>query len=294
MIVVFGSINVDTSYRLAALPGAGQTVEAQGVAIQPGGKGANQAIAAARDGAHVVMAGAVGRDQFVACALEGLETAGIDITRVARVDAATGMATILVDRSGANTIVIAPGANLHATADQVEDALLSPQTILLLQREVDTAEMSKLIARARAQGAKIILNLAPAGEIPDEALRALDILIVNEDEADWLASRTGSAGDAVSLHKSLGVIVIRTVGSEGAELAGPDGFLHVPAPKVQAIDTSAAGDCFAGVFAASLDRGATLEAAIRRAVTAASLACTRAGSQNSIPATADIDRAMAE
>lgn len=292
MIVVFGSINLDTSYFLADLPSAGQTLEARAVDIQPGGKGANQAMAAALDGSMVVMAGAVGRDVMAAAALAGLEAARIDLTRVFRVDAPTGVATILVDSRGANAIVIAPGANLMARADQVEDALLPPDATLLVQRETDPAELAKLIARARALGARIILNLAPAGEIPEAALRALDILVVNEDEAAWLAERLGCVADALSLHAALSVTVIRTLGSDGAEIAHGNALLHVPAPNIVAVDTSAAGDCFCGVLAAALDRGLALEAAVRRAVAAASLACCRPGSQKSLPNSAEIDEAL--
>jgi ribokinase len=292
MIVVFGSINLDTSFFLADLPSAGQTLEARAVDIQPGGKGANQAMAAALDGATVIMAGAVGRDAMAAAALAGLEAAEIDLTRVVRVDLPTGVATILVDAGGANAIVIAPGANLRARAAQIEDALLSPGAILLVQRETDLAEMAGIVARARTLGARVILNLAPAGEIPEAALRALDILVVNEDEAAWLAERLGCAADALSLHESLSVTVIRTLGSNGAEIAYGGALQHVPAPKIVSVDTSAAGDCFCGVLAAALDRGMALESAVRRAVAAASLACCRPGSQKSLPNSREIDETL--
>jgi ribokinase len=289
MIVVFGSINLDLIFPLPAIPRAGETLLAPGIRIEPGGKGANQAVAAARDGARVVMAGATGRDALAAGALELLRAARIDLSRVIEADAATGCAAIFVDPQGANAIGVGSGANLAARATQVEDALLSPATTLVLQMEVPTAETAALIHRARARGARIILNLAPAAPIDLAALRALDLLVVNETEATWLATHLACGTDASALRATLGVDVVRTLGEDGADVATAAGVQRVPARRITPVDTTAAGDCFVGVLAAALDRGASLSAALARASASAALCCTRAGSQSSLPTSTETD-----
>jgi ribokinase len=289
MIVVFGSINLDLIFPLPAIPLAGETLLAPGIRIEPGGKGANQAVAAARDGAKVVMAGAVGRDALAAGALALLRDAGIDLSRVIEAEAATGCAAIFVDPRGANAIGVGSGANLAAHATQVEDALLGPGTTVVLQMEVAAAESAALIHRARARGARIILNLAPARPMEIAALRGLDLLTVNETEAAWLGGHLGCGADAAALRGALGVDIVRTLGEDGAEVASGDGVRRVPARRITAVDTTAAGDCFVGVLAATLDRGATLADALTRASAAAALCCMRAGSQSSLPMAAEID-----
>jgi ribokinase len=289
MIVVFGSINADLSFAMHELPAPGQTLLAREMRIEPGGKGANQAVAAARDGAGVVMAGAVGRDALAETALEGLRRAGVDLSRVAIADGPTGCACICTDAGGRNQIAIAPGANALARAAQVEDALLRPGTILVLQMETDPRETAQLILRARSRNVYVMLNLAPAAALDPRSLRAVDLLVVNEDEAAWLGQHLGSGDDAEALQRTLGVGVIRTLGAEGAEAADTRGLVHAPALRVEVKDTTAAGDCFVGVLAAGLDRGAPLADAMRRAGTAAAIACTRSGSQGSLPGGPEID-----
>jgi len=290
-LVVFGSINVDLVFALDRLPAPGETVLGLGAAIQPGGKGANQAAAGARDGARVVMAGAVGRDGLAEAALAGLRQDGVELSRVRAVDAATGCAAICTDPAGRNQIAVGSGANRHAKADQVEDALLGPGTTLLLQMEVDPAETAALIHRARALGTRIVLNLAPAAPLDRAALAAVDLLVVNEPEAEWLADELGAEPDG--LHTALGVTVVRTLGERGAAFAGPAGEGAVAGEPVAAVDTTAAGDCFTGVLAAALYRGMTLPAAVRRANTAAGLCCTVRGSQSSLPRRDAIEAATA-
>jgi ribokinase len=289
MIVVFGSINLDLIFPLPAIPQAGETLLAPGIRIEPGGKGANQAVAAARDDAKVVMAGAVGRDALAAGALVLLRAAGVDLSRVVATDGATGCAAIFVNPEGGNAIGVGSGANLAARALQVEDALLGSTTTLVLQMEVPPAETVALIYRARARKARVVLNLAPAHAVAPEALRALDLLTVNEAEAAWLAGYLGCGADAASLHGALGVDVVRTLGEAGAEAATCGGIQRVPAQPVAAVDTTAAGDCFTGVLAASLDRGMPMQAALRRASIAAAVCCTRPGSQSSLPTSGEID-----
>ncbi len=289
VIVCFGSINLDLIFPLPHLPAAGQTVLGPDMRIEPGGKGGNQAVAAARDGARVVFAGAVGRDALAEDALALLRGSGVDITRIARVDRATGCAAICVDPAGRNLISVASGANLAAVESQVEDALLGPDTILLLQREVDPGETERLIRSGRARGARIVLNLAPAGKLAVDCLRALDVLVVNEHEAEWLAADLGCGADAVALHRFLGVSVVVTLGERGLEAATASGDFRLPAHRVAAIDTTGAGDCFTGVLAAGLDHGRGFEPALRRAVVAAAICCTRHGTQGSLPLAAEID-----
>jgi len=293
MIVVFGSINLDLIFPLPSLPAPGQTILGPTLRTEPGGKGANQAVAAARDGAAVVMAGAVGRDVLADGALATLREAGVDLSRVPALDAATGAAAICVDPAGRNQIAVAAGANLLGRAAQVEDAILSSGTTLLLQMEVDPEQTAALIHRAHGRGARVILNLAPAAPLDRGALRALDLLVVNEDEAAWLAHDLGTVADAAALAAALGIGVVRTLGGDGAEAFTGDGAVRVPAHPVTAIDTTAAGDCFLGVLAAALDRALPLAAALRRASVAAGLACTRAGSQGSLPTAAETDAALA-
>ena len=292
MIVVFGSINADLIFRLDRIPMPGQTLIADRLTVQPGGKGANQAVAAARDGAAVQMIGAVGDDALAAAALAGLQAAGVGLTALRVLPGqATGCASICTDRDGRNQIAVALGANGALDADQVAAARLGPETILLLQMEAPRPAIEAVIARARAAGARIVLNLAPAGPLARAALAQLDLLLVNEDEAETLGADLGVGGTAAALAAALGIAVIRTMGAAGAELAADGTLTPVPAPRIEAVDTTAAGDCFAGVLASGLDRGMTLPDAMKRAVVAASLACLREGSQSSLPTRAETDKA---
>ncbi|MCX7382504.1 MAG: ribokinase [Alphaproteobacteria bacterium] len=293
MIVCFGSINLDLIFPLPHLPVAGQTVLGPNMQIEPGGKGANQAVAAARDGAKVVFAGALGRDALAEDAVETMREAGVDITRVIRVKgAATGAAAICVDPEGRNLIAVASGANQAAKQAQIEEELLGPRTTVLLQRETDPAETEALIARARAAGCRIVLNLAPPGPMSREALSALDVLVVNEDEAAWLTGHLGCPATTAGLHAALDIDVVQTLGADGAEAVTRVGTLRVAGRAITAIDTTGAGDCFTGVLAAALDRGATLALAMQRANAAAGLACTRRGTQGSMPKATETDAAL--
>lgn len=289
MIVAFGSINLDLIFALPSLPRPGETILGPNLRIEPGGKGANQAVAAARDGARIVFAGAIGSDALAKDALSLMQAAGIDLTRVATTDRATGCAAICVDPAGRNLIAVASGANLAATAAQVEPALLGPGTTLLLQMELAPDETASLIRRARAAGCRIVLNLAPAAMLPPDALRMVDLLSVNEPEAAYLANQLGCPSTAAALRAALAVDVVITLGEAGVDAATGQGDVRLPARQIAAIDTTGAGDCFIGVLAAALDRGLTMAAALHRANTAAALACTRHGTQDSMPTTAEID-----
>ena len=290
MIVVFGSINLDLIFELPHIPRPGETVLGPATRIEPGGKGANQAVAAARDGGRVVMAGSVGGDALADGALALLRGAGVDLGCVQAVDGSTGCAAITVDPNGENAIAVGSGANLATRAGQVADALLGPGTTLVLQMEVPVQETAALILRSRSAGGRAVLNLAPASALPEDALRAVDVLVVNETEGAWLAAHLGCTASAAGLSARLGgVAVVLTRGAEGADIASREEAWHEPALAIQVVDTTAAGDCFVGVLANGVDRGAPFRAAVRRATAAAALCCTRAGSQGSIPTAAETD-----
>ena len=294
-VLVFGSVNADLVFAVPELPAPGRTVLGEAYRALPGGKGANQAVAAARDGARVALAGAVGRDPLADVALSAARAAGVDLSRVAAVDAPTGCAAICVDPAGRNQIAVAAGANALARAAQVEDAALGPDVVVVLQMEVPPAETASLVARARARGARTVLNLAPAGPLPGDALRALDLLVANEHEAAWLAARFACGADAAALRAALGggPDVAVTRGEAGAEARTAAGTLRAPAFPVAAIDTTGAGDCWCGVLAAALDAGAPLEKAMLRGAAAAAIACTRPGAAAAMPGAAETDAFLA-
>jgi ribokinase len=294
MLVVFGSIGVDLLYPLDHLPRAGEIVWTDAARVEPGGKGANQAVAAARDGAHVTLVGAVGQDALADRALSGPMAAVVDLRSIARAPTTTGQSAILVDPAGRTMAVSDPGANRLARADQVADWLLGPRTTLLLQMETDPQQNALLIARARKRRARIILNLSPTRAIDGVALRAVDLLIGNSPELAWAGEHIGTGNNPASLRAALGVATVRMMGAQGAEAMSDAGFLRMPAMPVDMRDTTGAADCFVGVLAAALDRGATLDQAVRRAAVAAALSTTLVGAQTSFPSRAEIDAAMDE
>lgn len=285
MIVVFGSVNLDLVARVARLPRPGETLGGRSFATSPGGKGANQALAARRAGAEVALLGAVGDDAFADPALALLREAGVDVARVRRVDGATGVALIHVEDSGENAITVIPGANAHVASSQVDDRVLARATTLLLQLEVPAGESLRVAKRARAHGARVVLNAAPAMPLAAPWLEAIDVLVVNETEAATLAdalSLPAEAGAfAVALAQRAPLAAIVTRGARGA-VAAADGFRYaVPSLAVQCLDTVGAGDAFAGTLAAALDAGLNLPRALARSCAAGALACTHVGAQPS-------------
>jgi ribokinase len=285
VILVFGSINVDVVVPVPHLPAAGETVLGGDYALLPGGKGANQALAARRAGAEVRLAGAVGADSFAAVALAGLKRDGVDTGLVRVVDTPTGCALIMVGADGENLIAVASGANQSVRADQVPDALLGPRTLVVAQMEVPFAETQALIRRARARGGGCLLNLAPALPIDPAVLPDLDLVVANAGEAARL-------GPEVARQLRRGLVITR--GAAGAEAHLADGSsLAVPALPVDAVDTTGAGDTFVGVLAAALDAGLTLDRALPRASAAAGLSCLARGAQAAMPDVAAIEAAAA-
>ncbi|MFS2008045.1 ribokinase [Duganella sp. CT11-25] len=295
MICVFGSINVDVGVATPRLPLPGETVLGGQALLSPGGKGANQAHAARCFGAQVRMFGATGDDGFAATALAALIAAGVDISGVAALPGlATGMALIMVDARGENSIVVAAGANLAAAAGQVPDEALGAGDCLLLQLETDIGETMALARRARRLGCKVILNASPLQpeRLPD--LDAVDILIANAHELQRLAGSGAAPAElALALAARHGCEVLVTLGAQGALLADPGGgLLTAAAFEVAVRDTTGAGDTFAGVFAAAISEGADRRRAMRYAAAAAALACTRPGAQAAQPLRADIEQFM--
>jgi ribokinase len=288
MILVFGSINIDVIVPVPALPRPGESVLGGDYALLPGGKGANQALAARRAGAEVRLAGAVGENGFADAALELLRRDGVDLSLLRRVARPTGCAAIMVSEAGENLIAVAPGANREASAAAVPDALLGPNTSVLCQNEAPIAESADLIRRAGPRGARTILNLAPAGPIPAGLLGELDFLIVNETEAASLGP------DPAALARLPRRGLVLTLGARGAMALLADGArVDVPPLPIAPVDTTGAGDTFVGVLAAGLDADLPLEAALRRASAAAGLACLAQGAQTAMPDRAAIDAALA-
>ena len=297
MLVVFGSINLDLVARVPRLPRPGETLAGTGFATSPGGKGANQALAARRSGAEVALFGAVGRDAFAAPALALLQAAGIDLAGVRQADAPTGVALIHVDDAGQNAITVIPGANALARAADVPDGVLGPGTTLMLQFETPHGESLALARRARARGARVVLNPAPAAALPPAWFEAIDVLIANETEAAEIARPLGLPGSprefAAALSARHDLVVVATLGGDGAFAAAAGTGYRVAALPVVARDTVGAGDAFAGAFAAALERGDAVDAALALATAAGSIACTRAGAQAALPAAAETAQAAA-
>lgn len=297
MITVFGSINLDLVTRVAKLPRPGETVYGSDIAQFPGGKGANQALAACRAGADVRLVGAVGGDDFAALALTELRAAGVDLSAVEARGETTGVAVITVDEAGENTIILSPGANLRGDAAQIAQAELGTGDSLMLQMEVTEAESFAAARAAKAAGARVILSLAPFVPLPREAFADISILLVNETEAGDLAAHYGMSGSEPdvtvrTLAAELGLTVVATLGPEGAVASDGDETFRVSSLKIEPVDTTGAGDTFAGVLAAGLDAGAPLEAAMAQAAVAGALACTREGAQPSFPHASEIERAL--
>lgn len=297
MILVFGSINLDFSVAVERLPGPGETVRGPGYTIHPGGKGANQALAARRAGAEVALTGRCGRDPFAELALAELRRAGVGLSGVVAGVQPTGCALIAVDREGENQIVVASGANAEARAADIPERLLGSESLLLLQMEVPTRENWAAAQRMRGAGGRVILNLAPAEPLPAETLALADWLVVNEGEAAVAAAGLGLAAadpsdlaEGLALRSGGGVVV--TLGASGAVAAAEGRRWRIGALSVEPRDTTAAGDAFVGAFAAALDSGASIATALRRAAVAGGLACTRPGAQPSLPTAEAIDLAL--
>jgi ribokinase len=290
-IAVVGSCNLDLVVRVAELPGPGETVVGGDLFTNPGGKGANQAVAAARLGRRVAMVGRVGDDQAGRDLLAALAADGVDTTQVLVLDGVpSGTALITVDDRGENQIVVSPGANARLTAGDVAAAgpALAAAAVTLLQLEVP---LEAVAAAAGTAAGTVVLNPAPVRPLPDELLAQVDVLVPNRVELAQLAGGRvpGTVEEAARLAGRLAArAVVVTLGADGALVVGGGRASHVPAVPVAAVDTTAAGDAFCGGLADALAGGASLEDAARRAVRVAAAACTREGAQASLPTPADL------
>ena len=288
-VFVLGSLNMDVVATAPWHPQVGETVLGRSLNYYPGGKGLNQAVAAVRDGADAVMLGAVGSDGFGRELLEFAEGEGIFTDFVqTRIDAPSGVALIVVaeegESEGDNTIVVAPGANGTLTPEMFSDVQFQSTDVLLAQFETPEAATASLFARAKEAGAATILNPAPAGPLTAELANLVDYLVVNDTE---LAQITESLGTQAEDPLDLGIqALIHTKGANGVSVVTEDSHQEIPAYEVPVVDTTAAGDCFCGVLAASLLRGATATEAVARSNAAAALSVQTPGATPSLPSAA--------
>jgi len=294
MIIVFGSLNIDMVMPVGHFPQPGETVLCHvDYLSRPGGKGSNQAVAAARAGAKVAFVGKVGDDSFGRRSINNLKNHGIWAAGIGISEHPTGCATIAVDAQGANFVIVAPGANLDATADQVPDEVMTDQNILLAQMEVSAPETFAVLARAHAQGCTTILNAAPAAQLPPEVLQTVNYLIVNEIEAQQLAQGLGmTEADPLKLAPMIAakgdLTCVITLEAKGCVAAQGDVVYTVGALPVDVVDTTGAGDAFCGIFAACLQKGHEWTDALHRASIGASLSCLGMGAQSGTPVLDDI------
>jgi len=277
-VVVVGSINADLVVVTDRLPAAGETTTGGTFAQHGGGKGANQAVAAARLGAEVVMVGAVGDDDLGGAALRSLRDEGIDIEHIAVVDQPTGVALIVVDRAGENQIAVASGANNELFLGEVE---LHGQGVVLLGHEIAPEVVLKAGRLAADAGWPVVLNPAPARDLADFPIA---VLTPNRSEAAELSGEESAEDAARVLSERTGAAVLITLGAEGALLLEPGGEpVHLPAAKVEVVDTTGAGDTVNGALAAELARGASLRDAAAFALAAAAISTTRPGARGGMP-----------
>lgn len=289
-VVVVGSANVDQVLRVSRIPGPGETVLSSGLTTARGGKGQNQAVAAARAGADVTFLAALGADSFGALIREGLGADGVDTRAVRTAALPTGTALIAVDDRGENAIIVEAGANAALILDDTDRAIIASAAVVLVQLEIAQQTVLDAAQTAHRAGATVVLNAAPMRELPDDLLAALDVLIVNEHEA----AQVHSARPSRALTELVPTVVV-TLGGAGAVLSqrGKPDF-RVAAPRVTVVDTTGAGDTFCGAFGAALVAGAGLGEAVRFAVAAGSLAVETAGAVPSIPFRAAIDARLEE
>ncbi|MEU6174708.1 ribokinase [Streptantibioticus parmotrematis] len=294
-LVVVGSANADLVVRVERRPGAGETVLGSDLATHAGGKGANQAVAAARLGAGTALLARVGRDAHGRLLADSLGEAGVDTSALLTGGAPTGVALITVDPDGNNSIVVAPGANARLTPEDVgrAEGLLAAARVVSLQLEIPLDTVAAAVAAAARNGTRVVLNPSPPVPLPAEVLAACDPLVVNEHEARFLLDLAGGpAADASSASPERWAeallatgprSVVVTLGADGAVLADATGVARVASPRVEAVDTTGAGDAFTAALAWRLGLGESLTEAVRLAVRVGAAAVTRPGAQESYP-----------
>jgi ribokinase len=297
---VVGSINVDLTLRTARLPAPGETVTGWSFRVGFGGKGANQAVMAARLGARVTLVGCVGSDPFAEQALAALAAEGIDTAHVRVAPGeTTGTAAILVEETGQNCIVVVPGANAALTAADVRRAAAALQEadVVLVQNEVPPEATLEALGLARAAGVRTLANPAPAGSFLPAFFELASVCIPNEIEAQVLTGRRiitrEDASEAAELLRQQGAeAVIVTLGADGAVVVGDGCSCHLPPHRVEAVDSTGAGDAFIGALAVGLGEGLDLVEAARRASVAAALSVTRPGAQASFPRRSELEAVL--
>lgn len=297
-VIVLGSLNVDIVARVAALPRPGETALGGELSVRLGGKGANQAIAAAQAGARVAMRGAIGVQSFGLDLRGEMTRYGVDMSEVAEIDGASGAALIAVDDQGENAITVSPGANARASGGAL--VAPSPGALMLAQLELPPALARAAFAAQKAGGGATMLNAAPALAVPDDLFALCDYLILNEAELSTYTDRALKADAPALVVKAAahelrrpGQTLIVTLGARGALAVDGRGALSIPARPAKARDTTGAGDCFCGALAARLAEGAALEDALNFAAAAAAISVTRDGAAPSMPDRAEIDAALA-
>jgi ribokinase len=296
-ILVVGSLNTDLVVGTPRFPQPGETISGEDLQVIPGGKGANQAVAAARQGARVAMLGRVGNDSFGDFLLDNLKENHVDFDFVQRDAASTGTAIIVVDTNGQNSIVLSAGANGKVAPQDVNNAPLRDFKLVLLQLEIPIPTVLAAAQRAREAGLDVILNPAPAKELPEGLISLVDYLIPNETELSLLTNMevydVASAERAARSLLEHGVKnVVVTLGSKGALHVSSAQTTHVDAFSVSAVDTTAAGDAFIGGFAYSLLQNKSLEQSVRYGCACGALAATKFGAQPSLPTKQDVERFM--
>ncbi|GIW34340.1 ribokinase [Meiothermus sp.] len=308
-IVVVGSINMDLVVRVKRHPLPGETLLGSDYETHHGGKGANQAVAAARmlgrtvpiakgasaaaQGTGVRMIGRVGQDEFGNQLRNALKREGINVNATIPIAAPTGVAFIAVNEEGQNTIIVSPGANYRLRPENLSSAEFEGARVVVLQLEIPLDTVRRAAELGRQAGARVILNAAPAQKLPDKLLGYVDILVVNESEALGL---TGVLPDSPEMALEVARVlsektptVVITLGEQGAVWVGPEGWGHQPVPKVEAVDTTGAGDAFIGALASAICEGKTLPQAVRLGCVAGALAATRVGAQASLPWRDDVN-----
>lgn len=284
-IVVFGSVNVDYVAQVERLPGPGETIKTDHYEALPGGKGANQALAAARNAARTSMVGAIGSDGLEAVSLRQLSADGVDVSAVKTRDGASGLAMIAVDAKGENQIVVVSGANASAAASDVP--VLATSDALVTQNEISWSQTAAAHAAAKQTGSTVIHNAAPAHALNRAELANIDILVVNEHELTMAAPASADASDGEKADSLLGLgvgAVVLTLGAEGACLyrAGADP-ISVAAVPTAVVDTTGAGDAFVGALAAAVAAGEDLAAGVATANAYAARVCGVMGAQTTLP-----------
>ena len=293
-ILVVGSLNADLVVRAPRFPQPGETISGEDLQVISGGKGANQAVAAARLGAKVSMVGRVGEDNFGDYLLNNLKANNVDIQFVRRDNASTGTAIIIVDSNGQNSIVLSAGANGNVTSADVKSASFADHKLVLLQLEIPTGTVLSAAQGARENGLRVILNPAPAKPLPNELLSLVDYLIPNENELSLLTGLP--VNDIASAETAAGALLARgikniiiTLGKQGALAISNEQVKHVDAYKVDVVDSTAAGDAFIGGFATALIQEKSLEEAVRYGCACGALATTKFGAQPSLPTKEEVE-----